>query len=162
MKWKAKAILSCTNLRQNPSTFSSLSIFFNSISLSLFLSDSSNIHKTSIFFFFSIISNSISNPKFSSMENNLNAKLGSVGGGGPKPNAAGDQMENPNLDRSDESQEEEAAPGSLDMSQSPSAAAARSSSRTPFTNLSQVDADLALARTLQEQVRLFFGSYSVL
>lgn len=25
-------------------------------------------------------------------------------------------------------------------------------SRTPFTNLSQVDADLALARTLQEQV----------
>lgn len=26
-------------------------------------------------------------------------------------------------------------------------------SRTPFTNLSQVDADLALARTLQEQVK---------
>lgn len=31
-------------------------------------------------------------------------------------------------------------------------------SRTPFTNLSQVDADLALARTLQEQVHLFFFS----
>lgn len=30
-----------------------------------------------------------------------------------------------------------------------------SSRRTPFTNLSQVDADLALARTLQEQVSLF-------
>ena len=28
----------------------------------------------------------------------------------------------------------------------------RQPSRTPFTNLSQVDADLALARTLQEQV----------
>lgn len=27
------------------------------------------------------------------------------------------------------------------------------SSRTPFTNLSQIDADLALARTLQDQVR---------
>jgi len=32
----------------------------------------------------------------------------------------------------------------------------RQPSRTPFTNLSQVDADLALARTLQEQVSLFF------
>ncbi|KAK9275052.1 hypothetical protein L1049_022310 [Liquidambar formosana] len=31
----------------------------------------------------------------------------------------------------------------------------RQSSRTPFTNLSQVDADLALARTLQEQERAF-------
>lgn len=29
--------------------------------------------------------------------------------------------------------------------------------RTPFTNLSQVDADLALARTLQEQVSLFLS-----
>lgn len=27
--------------------------------------------------------------------------------------------------------------------------------RTPFTNLSQVDADLALARTLQDQVYLY-------
>ncbi|KAA8533375.1 hypothetical protein F0562_033092 [Nyssa sinensis] len=31
----------------------------------------------------------------------------------------------------------------------------RQSSRTPFTNLSQVDADLALARTLQEQERAY-------
>ena len=33
-------------------------------------------------------------------------------------------------------------------------------SRTPFTNLSQVDADLALARTLQEQV-LTFHSFNL-
>ena len=32
-------------------------------------------------------------------------------------------------------------------------------SRTPFTSLSQVDADLALARTLQEQVR-FLSCFS--
>uniref|UniRef100_A0A803MNV9 RING-type domain-containing protein n=1 Tax=Chenopodium quinoa TaxID=63459 RepID=A0A803MNV9_CHEQI len=35
------------------------------------------------------------------------------------------------------------------------AALSRQSSRTPFTNLSQVDADLALARTLQEQERAY-------
>lgn len=35
-----------------------------------------------------------------------------------------------------------------------------SSARVPFTNLSQIDADLALARTLQEQVALsFFHSH---
>lgn len=34
-------------------------------------------------------------------------------------------------------------------------ASRQSSSRTPFTNLSQVDADLALARTLQEQERAY-------
>lgn len=34
--------------------------------------------------------------------------------------------------------------------------------RTPFTNLSQVDADLALARTLQEQVFLFCSLISFL
>lgn len=32
--------------------------------------------------------------------------------------------------------------------------------RTPFTNLSQVDADLALARTLQDQVYLFYFDFS--
>lgn len=98
------------------------------------------------------------------MENNHNAKLGSAATGGVKPNTdpivAGDLVENPNLNRSGDPQEEDpAAAGSLDTAQSPPAAAAaataaRSSSRTPFTNLSQVDADLALARTLQEQVRL--------
>ena len=99
------------------------------------------------------------------MENNHNAKLGSGdGGGGAKSNtdtiSDGDQLENPNLNRSDEPQqqeEEDSAAGSLDMAQSPPAVA-RASSRTPFTNLSQVDADLALARTLQEQVRPFFFS----
>ncbi|POO03533.1 43kDa postsynaptic protein [Trema orientale] len=100
------------------------------------------------------------------MENNHNAKLGSGGGTGAKPitdiNDAVDHVENPNLNCSDEPQEDDSAAGSLDMAQSPpaaaaaatAAAAARSSSRTPFTNLSQVDADLALARTLQEQVKL--------
>lgn len=37
--------------------------------------------------------------------------------------------------------------------------------RTPFTDLNQVEADLALARTLQEQVfqfKLIFGSFSAL
>ncbi|KAL2939041.1 E3 ubiquitin ligase BIG BROTHER-related [Bienertia sinuspersici] len=34
-------------------------------------------------------------------------------------------------------------------------ALSRQSSRTPFTNLSQVDADLALARRLQEQERAY-------
>ncbi|XP_062107941.1 E3 ubiquitin ligase BIG BROTHER-related [Humulus lupulus] len=99
------------------------------------------------------------------MENNHNAKLGSVANGGVKPNTdtivAGDLVENPNLNSSDDPQEEDpAAAGSLDTAQSPPAAAAtataaRSSSRTPFTNLSQVDADLALARTLQEQERAY-------
>lgn len=38
-----------------------------------------------------------------------------------------------------------------------------SRTRTPFTNLSQVDADLALARTLQEQVKaLIFNYFSLL
>ncbi|KAF4358618.1 hypothetical protein F8388_021116 [Cannabis sativa] len=93
------------------------------------------------------------------MENTHNAKLGSAGGGGVKPNTdtvvAGDLVENPNLNRSDDPQQEEpAAAGSLETAQSPPAPA-RSSSRTPFTNLSQVDADLALARTLQEQERAY-------
>lgn len=39
--------------------------------------------------------------------------------------------------------------------------AAAVTSRTPFTDLSQVDADLALARTLQEQV-LFSNQVSLL
>ncbi|KAG0457291.1 hypothetical protein HPP92_022448 [Vanilla planifolia] len=34
-------------------------------------------------------------------------------------------------------------------------------SRTPFSSLSQVDADLALARALQEQVRDFGGAVSL-
>ena len=41
-------------------------------------------------------------------------------------------------------------------------ARSRQSSRTPFANLSQADADLALARTLQEQVicKLYYVVFS--
>ncbi|KAF3455897.1 hypothetical protein FNV43_RR00539 [Rhamnella rubrinervis] len=99
------------------------------------------------------------------MENH-NAKLGS--GGGAKTytdnndnddDYASEQVENPNSNHSDEQQQELVA-GSVDSSvqSSPSpsvAAVARQSSRTPFTNLNQVDADLALARTLQEQERAY-------
>ncbi|GMN52543.1 hypothetical protein TIFTF001_021697 [Ficus carica] len=83
------------------------------------------------------------------MENNQNAKLGSK----PNTNANnGEHVENPNSDCPDEDPLDSVA-GSLDMGaqSSPTAESARPSSRTPFTNLSQVDADLALARTLQEQ-----------
>ncbi|CAJ2630951.1 unnamed protein product [Trifolium pratense] len=47
----------------------------------------------------------------------------------------------------DENEEEQQPTGSETTAQQPS--------RTPFTNLSQVDADLALARTLQEQERAY-------
>ncbi|XP_004287200.1 PREDICTED: E3 ubiquitin ligase BIG BROTHER-related [Fragaria vesca subsp. vesca] len=79
------------------------------------------------------------------MENH-NAKL--VPSGGLKPNP-GEQEENPTLNRCGEEEEvntESAEPPSPNAPQS---------SRTPFTNLSQVDADLALARTLQEQERAY-------
>lgn len=87
------------------------------------------------------------------MENNQNAKLGSK----PNTNANnGEHVENPNSDFPDEQQRDSVA-GSLDMEaqSSPTAESARPSSRTPFTNLSQVDADEALARALQEQERAF-------
>jgi len=58
---------------------------------------------------------------------------------------------NPNSDVTTNSEANPQAPGTeTDVA----AALSRQSSRTPFTNLSQVDADLALARTLQEQVSL--------
>ena len=80
------------------------------------------------------------------MENH-NAKL--VSGGGLKPNPSNnlsEQEENLTLIRCGE---EEEVTAQLVEPPSPNAP---QSSRTPFTNLSQVDADLALARTLQEQV----------
>ncbi|KAL6228008.1 hypothetical protein ACLB2K_001962 [Fragaria x ananassa] len=76
------------------------------------------------------------------MENH-NAKL--VPSGGLKPNP-GEQEENPTLNRCGEEEEEV----NTESAEPPSPNAPQSS-RTPFTNLSQVDADLALARTLQEQ-----------
>ncbi|XP_057960531.1 E3 ubiquitin ligase BIG BROTHER-related [Malania oleifera] len=81
-----------------------------------------------------------------------------VGGGGEAKSSAtttatstaeAREERNPNSDQSVEaSVEQEQEPGSNGV---PS----RQSSRTPFTNLSQVDADLALARTLQEQERAY-------
>ncbi|KAL5543124.1 hypothetical protein UlMin_010834 [Ulmus minor] len=91
------------------------------------------------------------------MENNQNAKLGAGGGAKPNNADAGDHFENPdNLNHGDE-QRQGAIDGSLDSAQQPPppSSPARPSSRTPFTNLSQVDADLALARTLQEQERAY-------
>lgn len=83
------------------------------------------------------------------MENH-NAKL--VPNGGLKPNPSNnlseqEQEENPTLNRCGEEEEEV----TTQLAEPPSPNAPQSS-RTPFTNLSQVDADLALARTLQEQV----------
>lgn len=82
------------------------------------------------------------------MENH-NAKL--VSGGGLKPNPSNnlsEQEENPTLIRCGEEEEEEVTAQLVE----PPSPNVPQSSRTPFTNLSQVDADLALARTLQEQV----------
>lgn len=78
------------------------------------------------------------------MENNnttntANAKLGSAEGA--KPNI--EEHSNLNADEQIEHVEQGEPQG---------AGSPRHPSRTPFTNLSQVDADLALARTLQEQV----------
>lgn len=82
-----------------------------------------------------------------SMENH-NAKLVSAGGLKPNPsNDLSEQEENPTLNRCVEEEEEV----TTELTEPPSPNAPQSS-RTPFTNLSQVDADLALARTLQEQV----------
>ncbi|KAH7521168.1 hypothetical protein FEM48_Zijuj07G0004700 [Ziziphus jujuba var. spinosa] len=102
------------------------------------------------------------------MENH-NAKLGSGGGAKAYPNtnnnATDEQVQSPDPNRPDELQQESIA-GSLDSAQPPpppdsAGSVARQSSRTPFTNLNQVDADLALARTLQEQVPIFFLSPSI-
>ncbi|XP_061989260.1 E3 ubiquitin ligase BIG BROTHER-related-like [Rosa rugosa] len=88
------------------------------------------------------------------MENH-NAKL--VPNGGLKPNPSNnlseqEQEENPTLNRCGEEEKEEEVTTQLAEPPSPNAP---QSSRTPFTNLSQVDADLALARTLQEQERAY-------
>ncbi|XVE66366.1 hypothetical protein DITRI_Ditri08aG0074900 [Diplodiscus trichospermus] len=64
---------------------------------------------------------------------------------GPNPN------DNDNLNS--ESQHEEKQGGGEEEEEE--VAPRQSSTRTPFTNLSQVDADLALARTLQEQERAY-------
>lgn len=64
-------------------------------------------------------------------------------------------MENANAkpDSASTATEEEENPNNI--SNGDAAAAVNCARRTPFTDLSQVDADLALARTLQEQVSCF-------
>ncbi|KAK2405535.1 E3 ubiquitin-protein ligase BIG BROTHER [Trifolium repens] len=58
-----------------------------------------------------------------------------------------EKIEEKEQEEDDENEEEQQPTGSETTAQQPS--------RTPFTNLSQVDADLALARTLQEQERAY-------
>ncbi|KAE8670089.1 E3 ubiquitin ligase BIG BROTHER-related [Hibiscus syriacus] len=64
----------------------------------------------------------------------------------PNPNPNGNNNDNLNSET-----EHEERQGQEEQEQAPR----QSSTRTPFTNLSQVDADLALARTLQEQERAY-------
>ncbi|GMJ12998.1 hypothetical protein like AT3G19910 [Hibiscus trionum] len=64
----------------------------------------------------------------------------------PRPNPNGNDNDNLNSET-----EHEERQGQEEQEQ----ASRESSTRTPFTNLSQVDADLALARTLQEQERAY-------
>lgn len=71
-----------------------------------------------------------------------NGKVG--GGGGDKPISANISTVEPEEQNPNSTGEEVVVASPL-----------RQSSRTPFTNLSQVDADLALARTLQEQERAY-------
>ncbi|CAK7338018.1 unnamed protein product [Dovyalis caffra] len=84
------------------------------------------------------------------MDNNT-TKLDS---GDSKNNDNSEQQEheeNPNLSSNGEQQPQEGGEGEREGGGPQS----QTSRRTPFTNLSQVDADLALARTLQEQERAY-------
>ncbi|XP_020213463.1 E3 ubiquitin ligase BIG BROTHER-related [Cajanus cajan] len=91
--------------------------------------------------------------------NNATAKVGSEG---VKSNNHNLEEEHSNLNgeehmaeevETEEEEDREAEEGEGEATGS--APNARQPSRTPFTNLSQVDADLALARTLQEQERAY-------
>jgi len=111
--------------------------------------------------------------------NNSNSNNAKAASGGPKPNNGNhnnddgqEYDENPNHANAEEKQEEEEEEHGVeeeedddddggeekegrgsDVEQPPQPPS--QPSRTPFTNLSQVDADLALARTLQEQERAY-------
>ncbi|XP_022743330.1 E3 ubiquitin ligase BIG BROTHER-related-like isoform X2 [Durio zibethinus] len=63
--------------------------------------------------------------------------------------------DNDNLNGESEHEEEEEKEKEEEEEEEEEEAPRQSSTRTPFTNLSQVDADLALARTLQEQERAY-------
>ncbi|KHG29072.1 E3 ubiquitin ligase BIG BROTHER-related -like protein [Gossypium arboreum] len=65
----------------------------------------------------------------------------------PNPNGCSNGNENLNTESEHEERQEDRQEHEQEREQPPR----QSSTRTPFTNLSQVDADLALARTLQEQ-----------
>ncbi|RDX79773.1 E3 ubiquitin ligase BIG BROTHER-related, partial [Mucuna pruriens] len=90
----------------------------------------------------------------------VSAKVGS--GGGVKSNNHNQEEEHSNLNGEEhmaeqvEAEEVEDREADEDEGEpTGSAPNPRQPSRTPFTNLSQVDADLALARTLQEQERAY-------
>ncbi|KAF5442963.1 hypothetical protein F2P56_035568 [Juglans regia] len=86
------------------------------------------------------------------MESKNNVDSGAkVGSEGAKPNLT-NHHEDPNYAHVEE-QEQEVEVGGSDIEQAPQPP--RQPPRTPFTNLSQVEADLALARTLQEQERAY-------
>ncbi|XP_027363046.1 E3 ubiquitin ligase BIG BROTHER-related [Abrus precatorius] len=94
--------------------------------------------------------------------NNHNT-TGKVGSGGVKSNNQNREEEHSNLNGEEhmtehvEIEEEEEEDREADEEGEPTGSAPnpRQPSRTPFTNLSQVDADLALARALQEQERAY-------
>ncbi|XP_022139135.1 E3 ubiquitin ligase BIG BROTHER-related [Momordica charantia] len=95
------------------------------------------------------------------MENETTTNATKLGSEGVKPTAtttttaaaSSDQELDPNSNASPSAAEpqNEGTGSDSTLLQPPS----RHSSRTPFTNLTQVDADLALARTLQEQERAY-------
>ncbi|XP_068331180.1 E3 ubiquitin ligase BIG BROTHER-related-like [Pyrus communis] len=91
------------------------------------------------------------------MEND-NAKLGSAGGlKSDNNNSVSEQEQNPLREFEEGEGEEEVSSGPSQEEEvdPPSSPPVPQPSRTPFSNLSQVDADLALARTLQEQERAY-------
>jgi len=94
---------------------------------------------------------------------NNNTATAKVGSGGVKSNNHNLEEEHSNLNGEEhmaeqvEAEEEEDREADVGEGEpTGSALNPRQPTRTPFTNLSQVDADLALARTLQEQVSLLF------
>ncbi|RXI05505.1 hypothetical protein DVH24_017547 [Malus domestica] len=90
------------------------------------------------------------------MEND-DVKLGSAGGlKSNNNNNVSEQEQNPCLNECEERGEEVNSEPSQEQEVDPSSSPpVPLPSRTPFSNLSQVDADLALARTLQEQERAY-------
>ncbi|KAA3482645.1 E3 ubiquitin ligase BIG BROTHER-related-like isoform X2 [Gossypium australe] len=73
----------------------------------------------------------------------------------PNPNPNGNSNGNENLNTESEHEERQEDRQEDEQEQEHEQPPRQSSTRTPFTNLSQVDADLALARTLQEQERAY-------